>query len=117
MSDPANDCIFCKIASGSFGTSFVAESEHVVAFDDISPVAPAHVLVVPRKHVQSLHDLTADDHAIWVEMLSVVQRAAAVKGIDESGYRVVTNVGPDSGQEVPHLHLHVVGGRKMKGIG
>jgi histidine triad (HIT) family protein len=117
MSDSANDCIFCKIASGSMGTSFVAETEHVVAFDDIAPVAPTHVLVVPKKHIQSLHDVSAVDHAIWTEMLGVVQEAAVVKGVSDSGYRVVTNIGPDSGQEVPHLHLHVIGGRKLRGIG
>lgn len=117
MTEPAQDCIFCKIASGSMGTTFIAETEHIVAFDDISPIAPAHVLVVPRTHVESLRDLTADDHVMWGEMLSVVQEAAAAKGIAESGYRVITNAGPDSGQEVPHLHLHVVGGRKMQGLG
>ena len=117
MTDSAKDCIFCTIVSGHFGTTFVAESENVVAFDDISPIAPAHVLVVPRRHIESIHDLTADDEGIWSEMLTVVQKAAEAKGVSESGYRVITNAGPDSGQEVPHLHMHVVGGRKMGALG
>lgn len=117
MTDLAQDCIFCKIASGSLGTPFVAESEHVVAFDDIEPVAPAHVLVVPKRHIESLRDLEAADNGLWAEMLDVIQHVADAKGVSESGYRVVTNAGPDSGQEVPHLHLHVMGGRKMGRMG
>ena len=113
MAELKNDCIFCKIAAGEMGTSFVAESKQVVAFDDIAPVAPAHVLVIPRMHYDSLHALQVGDGELWQEMLDVVQRVAEEKGIVESGYRVITNAGPDSGQEVPHLHLHVVGGRKL----
>lgn len=113
MSQPADDCIFCKIASGTFGTTFVAETEHVVAFDDISPQAPAHVIVIPRKHLETLQELEATDSDLWLEMLDVVQRVADTKGIVQSGFRVITNAGPDSGQEVPHLHLHVIGGRKL----
>lgn len=113
MSAQDQDCIFCKIASGAFGTEFVAETEHVVAFNDISPQAPAHVLVVPKQHVESIADLGESDGAAWSEMLGVVQDVAAKMGIVESGFRVITNAGPDSGQEVPHLHLHVIGGRKL----
>lgn len=113
MPEMNSDCVFCKIAAGEFGTTFVAETEHVVAFDDISPVAPAHVLVIPRRHLDTLQQLSADDGDLWREMLQVVQRVAESKGIVESGYRVVTNAGPDSGQEVPHLHLHVIGGKKL----
>lgn len=107
------DCVFCKIAAGKFGTTFVAETDHVVAFDDISPQAPAHVLVIPKKHMETLQQLGEQDIDLWHEMLDVVQRVAEGKGIVESGYRVITNAGPDSGQEVPHLHLHVIGGRKL----
>lgn len=113
MSDTAQDCVFCKIAAGEFGTTFVAETDHVVAFDDISPQAPVHVLVIPRKHMDTLQDLSVEDGHVWREMLDLVQRVAESKGIVQSGYRVVTNAGPDSGQEVPHLHLHVIGGRKL----
>jgi histidine triad (HIT) family protein len=117
MTEQERDCIFCKIASGSFGTRFVAESENVVAFDDISPVAPTHVLVVPRRHVESVRDLAHEDYDLWSEMLSLVQDAVAAKGVVETGFRVITNAGPDSGQEVPHLHLHVLGGRKLGPLG
>jgi histidine triad (HIT) family protein len=113
MSYQDDDCIFCKIASGAMGTPFLVESEHVVAFDDISPQAPAHVLVIPKAHYASIHDEDANDSAVWQEMLDAVQRVAEAKGIAESGYRVITNAGPDSGQEVAHLHLHVIGGRKL----
>lgn len=113
MSNNADDCVFCKIAAGEFGTTFVAETEHVVAFDDISPQAPVHVLVIPRKHMATLQDVSHEDGDLWREMLEVVQRVAESRGVVESGYRVITNAGPDSGQEVPHLHLHVVGGRKL----
>ena len=113
MSDVDGDCIFCKIASGAFGTTFVAETKHVVAFDDISPQAPAHVLVIPRKHIESLQELDRKDGALWQEMLEVVQRVVESKGIVQSGFRVITNAGPDSGQEVSHLHFHVIGGRKL----
>jgi len=111
MSDSQGDCIFCKIAAGEMGTTFVAESEHVVAFDDISPQAPCHVLVVPKVHVESVHQL--DSQEVWAEMLTVVQQVAEAKGVVEGGYRIVSNAGPDSGQEVPHLHIHVIGGSKL----
>jgi histidine triad (HIT) family protein len=117
MSDHSEDCIFCKISSGSLGTHFVAESEHVVAFDDITPVAPAHVLVVPKKHIESVNDLRPSESGLLAEMFEIVRRAAEAKGVTESGYRVVTNAGPDSGQEVQHLHLHVLGGRKLGHLG
>lgn len=113
MPDRVEDCIFCRIAAGELGTTFVEVTDDVVAFDDISPQAPAHVLVIPRRHFESLHELGDADGDLWTHMLEVVQRVAEQKGIVESGYRVITNAGPDSGQEVPHLHLHVVGGRKL----
>jgi len=113
MTDRPEDCIFCKIAAGELGTPFLAETEHVVAFDDISPQAPAHALVIPRRHVTSIRDLGEDDAALLGEMIAVANQVAEAKGVDESGYRLVTNAGPDSGQEVHHLHVHVIGGRKL----
>lgn len=113
MAARKDDCIFCKIGAGEMATPFIEEADHVVAFDDISPQAPAHVLVIPKEHYESVHALESGDGDVWKEMLEVVQRVAQKKGIVESGYRVITNAGPDSGQEVPHLHLHVVGGRKL----
>lgn len=112
-----SDCIFCKIANGGFNTEFVAESENVLAFNDIAPIAPVHVLVIPRAHVESAHHLDEAHEGVWQEMLEVAQKVAEKTGVAESGYRLITNSGPESGQEVFHLHLHVVGGRKLGGIG
>lgn len=111
-----DDCIFCRIARGDFGTEFVAESESVVAFRDLHPQAPTHVLVIPRRHIASLSDLGSDDIALGGELMAVAARVAASEGIAESGYRVLTNTGPNAGQSVFHLHLHVIGGRQL-GIG
>lgn len=117
MSAYDETCIFCKIAAGEFNTEFVATSDHVVAFNDINPIAPVHVLIIPKEHVVSAHELGAGHEGIWQEMLEVAQQAAEIQGVSESGYRLVTNAGPDSGQEVPHLHLHLLGGRKLKSLG
>lgn len=116
MPDYVDTCIFCKIASGEMNTEFVAASENVVAFNDIRPSAPVHVLVIPKAHVDSVHSLGAGYEGIWQEMLDVAREAAIKTGISESGYRLVTNAGPDSGQEVPHLHVHVLGGGKLSRI-
>jgi histidine triad (HIT) family protein len=107
------DCIFCKIARGEFGTEFVAESETAVAFRDIHPQAPTHVLIIPRRHLASLNDLSAADGNLAAELLTLAARVARQEGIVESGYRVLSNNGPDSGQTVLHLHFHVLGGRKL----
>jgi histidine triad (HIT) family protein len=113
MSDGHDDCIFCKIAAGALGTEFVAETDNVVAFDDISPRAKVHVQVIPRRHIASARDVGGNDAALWAEMLDVANQVADKKGIGESGFRLVTNAGKDSGQEVLHLHLHVIGGEKL----
>ncbi len=109
-----SDCVFCKIVRGDFGTDFVAESESAVAFRDIHPQAPTHVLVVPRRHVASLNDLDADDWQLAAELLRLAVEVARREGISESGYRVLTNTGPDAGQTVFHLHFHVLGGRPLR---
>jgi histidine triad (HIT) family protein len=113
MTDNGKNCIFCKIAAGDLGTDFVVESDHVVAFDDISPQAPTHVQVIPKRHVDSIEGLDQADADLWVEMLMAVRKVAEARGLQESGYRIVSNSGPDSGQEVPHLHIHVLGGTKL----
>lgn len=113
MVEHNEDCIFCKIAQGEFGTELLFESEDVIAFDDISPVAPVHALVIPRRHVQDLLALSDEDSGTWAQMLHAVRGVASLKGVDESGFRVVANTGKDSGQEVPHVHLHVIGGKKL----
>jgi histidine triad (HIT) family protein len=112
MAERDTDCIFCKIAAGELGTSMVVETDRVVAFDDIAPQAPVHILVVPKRHLESVRDLGADD-GLWYEIIEVANRAAGARGVAASGFRLVTNAGPDSGQEVAHLHVHVLGGRKL----
>lgn len=112
----AESCIFCKIARGAFETAFVAESVHGVAFRDIEPKAPTHVLVVPRKHVTGLSELA--DAEIASDLLALAAEVARREGIVESGYRVLTNEGADAGQTVLHLHFHVMGGQRLKaGLG
>ena len=105
------NCIFCRIANGELGTEFVAHSENAVAFDDIAPIAPVHVLVIPRRHISSLREL--DDPVLSGELIALAQQVAREKGLLESGYRLVTNDGRAAGQEVFHLHFHVIGGQKL----
>lgn len=115
------DCLFCKIVRGDIPSDRVIEDPDFVAFRDINPKARVHVLVVPRKHVASLNDLEVGDAAASrgapvIEggaLLGFVVRVARALGIDDSGYRVVVNVGPWGGQEVPHLHFHILGGEKL----
>lgn len=105
------DCIFCKIASGELGTELVAQSEHAVAFDDIAPAAPVHVLVVSKQHISGLRDL--NDPILAAEMLELARNVAVQRGLLETGYRVVTNDGSEAGQTVFHLHFHVLGGQRL----
>jgi histidine triad (HIT) family protein len=113
VGEQAGDCVFCRIVRGEFGTAFVAESEGAVAFRDLHPQAPTHVLVVPRRHIAALRDLGPDDAGLAAELLRLAVEVARQEGITEGGYRVLTNDGPDAGQTVFHLHLHVLGGRPM----
>lgn len=112
------DCIFCRIIRGDFDTSFVAESASAVAFRDIDPKAPSHVLVVPRVHIESLLELGSEHGSLAADLLTLANAVARSEGIDESGYRVLTNVGADAGQTVSHLHFHVLGGHHLSaGLG
>jgi histidine triad (HIT) family protein len=106
-------CLFCQILDGSIPSAEVATSERTYAFRDISPVAPTHVLVIPRAHIANAADLGPDDGDLLAEMVATAQGVAASEGIADSGYRLVFNVGDDAGNLVPHLHLHVVGGRQL----
>jgi len=108
-----SDCLFCRIVSHDIPASMVYEDDRVVAFNDINPQAPVHILVVPKKHIGTLNDLTADDDQIVGE---VVRRAAAIaseRGISAAGYRTVFNTNREAGQTVFHIHLHLIGGRSM----
>lgn len=108
-----SDCIFCKIVAGEIPAEIVHESDSAVAFRDLNPAAATHVLVVPRDHHESAAAMAVVDAQGLGDMFTVVGDVAQAEGIAESGYRVLTNVGHDSGQEVAHLHLHVVGGQPL----
>jgi histidine triad (HIT) family protein len=117
MTDRDEACIFCKIASGEMGTEFVYESPDVVAFDDLAPQAPTHVLVVPRLHVPDVTHLAGEHRQLAGEMIEVSSLIAAQRGLTDSGFRILTNVGPDAGQTVHHMHWHVLGGAKLGKMG
>lgn len=108
------DCIFCKIVAGEIPSTQVYRDEQVTAFRDINPAAPVHVLIVPNRHIASVNDLTAEDEPLIGHLFSVAKQIAAEEGIAESGYRLIINTGPDGGQVVFHLHLHLLGGHRMK---
>ena len=108
-----SDCLFCRIVAGEVPSEEVAGSERTYAFRDIQPTAPTHVLVVPREHVGSAADLRPEHAELLAEMIGVAQRVAADEGIADRGYRLVLNVGEDALNSVPHLHLPVIGGRRM----
>ena len=108
-----DDCIFCRIARGEIASAVVLEDADFVAFRDLHPKAPEHVLVVPREHVVSLNELSERQDGLADALLTFVVAVADCVGIKESGYRVITNVGADGGQEVQHLHFHVMGGEDL----
>lgn len=109
----AEDCLFCDIVSGAQDADVVEETENWLAFRDINPQAPIHVLVIPREHVASLDDLEADQQGLAGELLLAARRIARDEGLAGEGYRVVINTHRTAGQTVFHLHLHVLGGRAM----
>jgi histidine triad (HIT) family protein len=111
--DAIMDCIFCKIARGEMKVNTAYQDSRTVAFHDINPQAPVHVLVVPTKHIESLLELQEDDHPLLGHLHAVAVRVAGELGVAESGFRVVINTNADAGQSVPHLHLHMLGGRVL----
>ena len=111
-----NDCIFCQIIAGKSPGQMLYQDERVSAFRDIHPVAPVHVLVVPNKHIASVNDLTAEDEPLVGHLFTVARQLADQEGIDQSGYRLMVNTGPNAGQGVFHLHLHLIGGRQMHAL-
>ncbi len=108
-----SDCIFCKIAGGEIPTELVFENDDVVAFHDLSPQAPVHVLVIPRRHIATLLDVPDEGGAILGKLQSAAIEIARQLGLDKSGFRLVTNCLEDGGQSVFHLHLHLLGGRRL----
>lgn len=107
----ADDCIFCKIANGELGTTFAYEDDLVVAFDDLSPQAPVHVLVVPKAHYANLVDGVPAE--VLKAMATAAEHVAKDRGIAESGFRAIMNTGDDAGQTVHHLHMHILGGKNL----
>ncbi len=107
------DCLFCRIVSREVPADLIAEGDRWIAFRDINPKAPTHVLIVPREHVDSLSNLDESRVELGGELLRAAAAVARLDGLDD-GYRVVANTGADGGQSVPHLHLHVLGGRPMR---
>ena len=113
-----SDCVFCKIVAGEIPATKVYEDDELFAFEDINPQAPVHVLVIPKKHIPTLNDVTPDDGAMVGRMLNRAAQVARDKGTAESGYRTTFNVNKGGGQLVYHIHLHVLGGRQLKpGLG
>ena len=109
----ANDCLFCKIVAGEIPADIIFESETVVAFRDISPKAPTHVLIIPKRHIATINDLGEADKDVVGELFLVAARIAADEGIADEGYRAVINCNAAAGQTVFHIHLHLLGGRPM----
>lgn len=108
-----NDCIFCKIINGEIPSTKVYEDDKVFAFKDISPEAPVHVLIVPKKHIESTNDLNENNSSIIAHIFTVASKIANEQGIKDSGYRIVNNCGEDGGQTVNHIHFHLLGGRNL----
>ena len=108
-----SDCLFCKIVAGEVPSDEVASTEHTYVFRDIDPGAPTHVLIVPREHIESADTVGPEHGSLLAEMLVTAQQVARSEGVAESGYRLVFNVGPDALNSVPHLHLHLLGGRRL----
>ncbi len=107
------DCLFCKIVKGEIPSTKVYEDDEILAFKDINPMAPVHILVIPKKHYNDISEITEEDVDIIAKIHLVINKIAKEQGIAESGYRIVTNCKEDSGQEVKHLHFHLLGGKKL----
>ena len=107
------DCLFCKMVSGEIAPDIVFENEDVLAFRDMNPQAPLHVLVIPKTHIATVNDLTPEDAVLVGKLYLAAQQIAADEGVAEPGYRMVMNCNPEAGQSVYHIHLHVLGGRPM----
>lgn len=108
------NCLFCKIAAGEIPSTKVYEDEQVYAFRDIAPQAPEHILLIPKKHVESLQQTGPEDNGLLCHMIACARQIAAEKGLDKTGYRLISNVGDDAGQSVKHLHFHLIGGKALK---
>ncbi|MFJ1268402.1 histidine triad nucleotide-binding protein [Legionella lytica] len=107
------DCLFCKIAGGAIPATVVYEDEELMAFRDLHPQAPTHVLIIPKQHIATINDATDENQALLGKMILRAKQLAQAEGFSDSGYRLVFNVNPHGGQTVFHIHLHLLGGRSM----
>lgn len=107
------DCIFCKIINKQIPSEIIYEDEEIIAFKDIEPVAPVHILVVPKKHISSVMDLSDEDQALIGKIYLSIKKLAVELGVEKEGFRVVTNCGENAGQTVKHIHFHLLGGKKL----
>lgn len=107
------DCIFCKIVEGSLPSTKVFENDRVLAFQDIQPAAPVHILIIPKKHIPTMNDVETEDNELIGELFAVARQIAKEQGIAEAGYRLVNNVNDEGGQVVYHLHIHLLGGKRL----
>ena len=110
------DCLFCRIASGDIPADFVLEDDQLVAFRDINPQAPTHILVVPKRHIATVNDLDTADSGLVGDMTLTAQALARAEGIADAGYRLVLNCNAQGGQTVFHIHLHLIGGRQLRAM-
>ena len=109
-----DNCLFCKIINGEITATKIYENEHIIAFNDIDPKAPIHILVIPKKHIRSINELNSSDINLAGEIILAAKKIAKDKGIDSKGVRVVFNTNDDGGQTVYHIHMHIMGGRQMQ---
>ncbi|MBR1803199.1 MAG: histidine triad nucleotide-binding protein [Clostridia bacterium] len=108
-----DDCIFCKIIQGKIPSEKVYEDNEVLAFKDIQPAAPIHILVIPKKHIENILEVSPKDSDLIVKIFQTINKLAKDLGVEKDGFRIITNCGRDSGQEVMHLHFHLLAGKKM----
>lgn len=108
------NCLFCKIAAGEIPTTLIYEDDQIVAFNDITPQAPHHILIIPRKHIATTNDLIAENNTLIGDMMLIAKKIAAGLNIADAGYRVIMNCNKNGGQAVYHIHFHLLGGRQMQ---
>ena len=108
-----SDCLFCKIANKEIDSKIVYENDFVIAFNDINPVAPVHLLVIPNIHIKDLNEVENENEKYIIECMKAIKEVAKITKIDKEGYRVISNTGENGGQVIPHLHFHVIGGKNL----
>ena len=107
------DCVFCKIVNGEIKSNKVYENDNIIAFKDLNPVAPVHILFIPKRHICSLNDINSEDSSVISEIFSSILKVVKDLGIEDNGYRIINNCGKDGGQTVNHLHFHLIAGKKL----